>query len=74
MLQLYGQSNLLAICRHVLRTMVAIFCLVAASIAHSQSITVQDSVAPQSIANSVEYYEDNSEALTISDVLNPQFG
>ncbi len=73
MLQLISQSNLLAIFRHALRILVAVISVAAASIAQSQSITVQDSEEPQSIANSVEYYEDNSEALTISDVLDSQF-
>jgi|SaaInlV_150m_DNA_6_1039752.scaffolds.fasta_scaffold02047_5 two-component system, sensor histidine kinase LadS len=44
-----------------------------ASLANSQAVIVTSDTAELRIADSVEYYEDNSESLSIQDVLSPNF-
>ncbi|NKB35429.1 MAG: response regulator [Pseudomonadales bacterium] len=44
------------------------------AVAQIQPITVTNDPQPLSVAEYVEYYEDSSEALTIDDVLAPNFG
>lgn len=47
--------------------------LLATGYATAQQVFVDPNSEQQSIANAIEYYEDNSEALTIDDVLAPGF-
>ena len=46
----------------------------AASFVVAQQVTVDPDREQHSIADSVEYYEDSSEALTINEILAPNFG
>lgn len=48
--------------------------LLAAGYADAQQVVVDPNSDKQSIANAIEYFEDSSEALTIDDVLAPNFG
>lgn len=73
MLQQKGHSAYRLPFGGALQSLVALVLLTFGVTAMGQSITVLDSDEPQSIAMSVEYYEDRSEALTIEEVLSPQF-
>jgi signal transduction histidine kinase/DNA-binding response OmpR family regulator len=73
MLQQDSHKKLLSSLKLATRCMVALAMFGATSLTFSQSITVLESDEPQSIARSIEYYEDKSEVLTIDDVLAPQF-